>query len=110
MSKNNRNKHRQHVSRHLQSQPQEAEIDHQKVVPAEQKADSSTTTNHESEEEKGRSMRLKEFFGRSSLTDWLLAIFTGALVAAAIYQFIIMGGQLDVMRKDLRAWICSRSE
>jgi hypothetical protein len=42
---------------------------------------------------------------RSSLTDWLLALFTLVLAGAAIYQFVIMGGQLDTMRKDQRAWI-----
>jgi hypothetical protein len=32
-------------------------------------------------------------------------LFTFVLAAAAIYQFIIMGGQLDTMRKDQRAWV-----
>jgi hypothetical protein len=42
---------------------------------------------------------------KSSFTDWCIAAFTLVLAAAAIYQFIIMDGQLNVMRKDQRAWI-----
>ena len=42
---------------------------------------------------------------KSSFTDWLLAIFTAALAGATIYTIIIIGGQLDVMRKDQRPWI-----
>jgi hypothetical protein len=34
-----------------------------------------------------------------------IAIFTVVLAGTAIYQFIILKGQLEVMRKDLRAWI-----
>jgi hypothetical protein len=49
--------------------------------------------------------RLKELWERSSLTDRIIAFFTGVLAGAAIYQFIIMGGQLDVMREDQRAWV-----
>jgi hypothetical protein len=41
----------------------------------------------------------------NSFTDWCLAFFTAALVGIAVYQFIMMRGQLDVMRKDQRAWI-----
>jgi hypothetical protein len=49
--------------------------------------------------------RFMELWKQSSLTDRIIAIFTGVLAAAAIYQFIIMNGQLDVMRKDQRAWV-----
>jgi hypothetical protein len=52
-----------------------------------------------------RWQRFKEYAKTSSITDWCIASFTVVLAAAAIYQFIIMGGQLDVMRKDQRAWI-----
>jgi hypothetical protein len=41
----------------------------------------------------------------SSFTDWCIAAFTAVLAAAAIYQFIITDRQLDVMRKDERAWV-----
>jgi hypothetical protein len=42
---------------------------------------------------------------RSSFTDWCIVVFTGVLAGAAIYQFIIMGNQLDEMRQDERAWM-----
>jgi hypothetical protein len=37
-------------------------------------------------------------------TIWI-ALFTFFLAGAAIYQFIILNGQLNVMRKDQRAWM-----
>jgi hypothetical protein len=40
-----------------------------------------------------------------TFTDWCVAAFTFILAAAAIHQFVIMGGQLDTMRKDQRPWI-----
>lgn len=41
----------------------------------------------------------------SSFTDWCLTAFTLVLATASIYQFNVMGGQLDVMRKDQRPWL-----
>jgi hypothetical protein len=49
--------------------------------------------------------RLRELWRACSLTDRIIAVFTGVLAAAAIYQFIITNGQLDTMRKDQRAWV-----
>lgn len=40
-----------------------------------------------------------------TFTDWCVAVFTFVLAAAAIYQFTVMNGQLDTMRKDQRPWI-----
>jgi hypothetical protein len=42
---------------------------------------------------------------KSSFTDWLHAVSTAALAVATIYTIVIIGGQLDVMRKDQRPWI-----
>lgn len=50
-------------------------------------------------------MGFREVIKRSSLTDWLIMIFTGVLAGASIYQFIIMGGQLNIMQKDQRPWV-----
>ena len=51
-------------------------------------------------------VRLKEWAKRDkSFTDWCIAGFTFVLAGASIYQFIIMGRQLDTMRKDQRPWI-----
>lgn len=50
--------------------------------------------------------RFKEWAKKDkTFTDWCIAAFTFVLAVAAIYQFIIMGGQLDTMRKDQRPWI-----
>lgn len=38
----------------------------------------------------------------------LMAIFTVVLALSAIYQFIVLDSQLDVMRNDQRAWISIR--
>ncbi len=50
-------------------------------------------------------MGLRKLAYRSSLTDWLIAFFTLVLAGSAIYQFIIMNGQLRVMQVDQRAWL-----
>jgi hypothetical protein len=42
---------------------------------------------------------------RSSITDWLIALFTAVLAAVSIYQFWAIRGQLDTMRKEQRAWV-----
>lgn len=61
------------------------------------------------DQKKGEPMRLRETIKaaaqRSSLTDWLLVLFTGVLAAAAIYQFVITDGQLHAMKQDQRAWV-----
>jgi hypothetical protein len=49
--------------------------------------------------------RFRELWKQCSLTDQIIAFFTGILAAASIYQFILMGSQLDTMRKDQRPWI-----
>ena len=57
-------------------------------------------------------MGLREAARRSTVTDWLLAGFTFVLAVVAIYQFVVMSGQLAVMRdqvkvqrRDQRPWI-----
>lgn len=49
--------------------------------------------------------RISELWGRCSLTDRIIAVFTAVLAVAAIYQIVITGYQLDTMRKDQRAWV-----
>ncbi len=49
--------------------------------------------------------RFYDLARRSTLTDWIIALFTIVLAGAATYQFVIMNGQLDTMRKDQRPWI-----
>ncbi len=47
----------------------------------------------------------RDWASQTSLTDRIVAFFTAALAVASIYQFTIMNGQLDSMRKDERAWV-----
>jgi hypothetical protein len=65
----------------------------------------SADSQHDTNSNNSRWMRVWEFFKRSSATDWLLTVFTGVLAVFAITQFIIIRAQLDVMRKDERGWV-----
>jgi len=50
--------------------------------------------------------RLKDWVKReSSFTDWCITAFTLALAVTGIYQYTVINRQLDVMRKDERAWV-----
>jgi hypothetical protein len=50
--------------------------------------------------------RFKEYVAnKSSFTDWCIVVFTAALTFVAIYQYFVTNSQLDVMRKDERAWV-----
>ncbi len=51
------------------------------------------------------SMSLGELWKRCSLTDRIIAFFTAVLAVTSIYQFIVMNGQLNTMRKDQRPWV-----
>ena len=75
------------------------------VVYPKPETETRTERKQDTNDKEERSMRFSERIKSSSLTDWLLTLFTAVLAAAAIYQFIIMGGQLDTMRKDQRAWV-----
>jgi hypothetical protein len=63
-------------------------------------------SEHKSNNKGNRWKRFRDWAKQnSSFTDWCIALFTLILAVAAIYQFIIMGGQLDEMRKDQRPWV-----
>jgi hypothetical protein len=53
-------------------------------------------------------MTLAEITKGVKLTDWLLTAFNLLLVGINIYVIIVLGKQLDVMRKDERAWISTQ--
>jgi hypothetical protein len=69
--------------------------------------ESKDSTERQDKAKKGnkRWMRFWKFLQRSSPTDWLLSVFTFVLAFYAIRQAFITGNQLDVMRKEERAWI-----
>jgi hypothetical protein len=72
---------------------------------SEQSSASQTARQDKKEPSMGFGERLRELWNACSLTDRIIAIFTGVLACAAIYQFVIMGNQLDTMRKDQRPWV-----
>jgi hypothetical protein len=49
--------------------------------------------------------RIRSWVTATSFADCLVILFTAALTFTSLYQFIILRGQLDVMRKDQRAWV-----
>src|ERR1700680_2810766 len=51
--------------------------------------------------------RVWKWVKETRFAEGVMALFTAALSLASIYQFIILNGQLDVMRKDQRAWIAA---
>jgi hypothetical protein len=98
---------KEHGQQQTQQGPARAVIVEKKEI-AENDTQTSAQTTRETSDDKGPSRwrRFKEWAkGSSSFTDWCIAAFTAVLAGTAIYQFIIMGGQLDAMRKDERAWI-----
>jgi hypothetical protein len=76
-----------------------------KTSNTEEEGHTSENAYYKRDAKKEKPMRLRELVKCSSPTDWLIAIFTFPLVLVAIYQYIILDGQLDVMRKDQRAWV-----
>jgi len=93
--------------RRRQQAQQKAQKSAESVAIVENKAETAakTTGKATNSQEPPRWKRFKEYVGGSLFTNQCIAAFTLALAAAAIYQFIIMGGQLDTMRKDQRAWV-----
>jgi hypothetical protein len=60
---------------------------------------------HQVNAKKEKPMKFSERIKSSYFTNWCLVVFTGALAVVAIYQFIILKGQLHTMQIDQRAWI-----
>lgn len=75
----------------------------------EDKSEAESTAERTNGGSDNKNPRRKDFMRwikeKSSFTDWCLVFFTGVLAVAAIYQFWILNGQLDAMRKDQRPWI-----
>jgi hypothetical protein len=99
--------HRQHKTDNapggaIVMEGKKAAEDHKK--PAQQGTSQTT-----SDADPSRWFRFKEWLKRDkTFTDWAIAAFTLVLAGSAIYQFIIMGGQLKVMKLDQRAWIAPK--
>jgi hypothetical protein len=74
------------------------------LAPTKESADSETPSRWT--RFKRRLTRLGEWANREkTFTDWCMAAFTLVLAAFAIFQFFILRGQLDTMKKDQRPWV-----
>jgi hypothetical protein len=98
---------RKHEGSNSQPSKQYAQTDlpDEKPVDCKEHGKAAADAQGERKGEEEHPMGLRELANRSSLTDWLIAIFTLVLAGSAIYQFIIMNGQLGVMQVDQRAWL-----
>jgi hypothetical protein len=76
-------------------------LPHSEAEPAKKQGKNAHPVSHKKE----RLVRFRESVKRSSFTDWCIAAFTLVLSVVAIYQYVVLGGQLDVMRKDQRPWM-----
>ena len=104
MSKGKYNRKKQHSRKHAQQNAASPPTLDERVNPK-TKAEAGAKREDETKCKEEQRMGLRERIKRSSVTDWLLTLFTLVLAATAIYHFIILRGQRDVMRKDQRAWI-----
>jgi hypothetical protein len=108
MSKGKHKRKKQRAEQQAKEQAAAMRLLEDKKMSANEETEPSTTREHESNNNDNPS-RWKQFRDwakqNSSFTDWCIALFTFVLAGAAIYQFVIMGGQLDEMRKGERPWI-----
>jgi len=77
-------------------------------IPVAENTDKGDKRNGDAngQQKRSRWWLVKEYVkSNSSFTDWCIVFFTAALAAVAFYQYFITASQLDVMRKDERAWI-----
>jgi hypothetical protein len=107
MTKGRHKRKKQHVKKKAeQATAQTSIVEDEKMTDREAEAVMQATAKSTKNKNPSRWQRFKEYVrSSSSFTDWCIAAFTFVLAAASIYQFIIMGGQLDTMRKDQRPWI-----
>jgi hypothetical protein len=109
MGKHKYKRKREHAQNKAQHEQEKIRLHNGEKVAPEKQDKAAANADEESKTEHAESMRLRErlhvLAERCSLTDWIIALFTFALAGSAIYQFIIMDGQLHVMQKDQRAWI-----
>jgi hypothetical protein len=105
MGKGKYKRKRERAKQRAHQQAEQTPFPDSVVVPTKEQGKTPKTTESKRSDKKESSMGLREMMKRSSFTDWCIMLFTGVLAVAAIYQFIIMGSQLDTMRKDQRPWI-----
>jgi hypothetical protein len=108
MGKGKYKRKRQHAHTSAQQQPAQVEHNEQEKITTRDETQAATTTERKGDK-KMKHPRLHKFYEwikrDSKFTDWCVAGFTFVLAVVAIYQFVVMNGQLDTMRKDQRPWI-----
>lgn len=107
MSKGKYKRKRQHAQQKAKEDVEKpSSLEPEKMAQNNEEPAAETTKNHAKDKKPSRWTRFVNWVGNNkTFTDWCIAAFTFVLAAAAIYQFVIMGGQLGVMRTDQRAWL-----
>jgi hypothetical protein len=105
MSKGKYNRKREHARQKAEQEVSKIRFPDAEVVSPEKQPKTAQKSNPQRSDKKEIPMGFRESVKRSSFTDWCIASFTLVLSVVAIYQYVVMGGQLDVMRKDQRPWI-----
>ena len=109
MSKGKYKRKREHAQAKAKQEIMQTALMSGEIIATEKRTETANNTKKQRDTKKGPSVgfreRLHALAERSSLTDWIIALFTFILVGAAIYQFVIMNGQLETMQIDQRAWM-----
>lgn len=107
MSKGKYKRKRERARKKKEEAAQKAVLmENEKIADDKQDATKKAAREASASQQPSRWERFKQWAKKDkTFTDWCIAAFTFVLAGAAIYQFIIMGSQLDTMRKDQRPWI-----
>ncbi len=73
-------------------------------------ADKRTNRTHNQQSPRWWVRAWEHIKNSTTLSDWFIVAFTAVLTAVAVSQYFITDRQLDVMRKDERAWIVVEQE
>lgn len=104
MSKGKYKRKREHEQRKAEQESTKIRLHDSEGVHSQNQATAETAESEGQDKQESSVIsgkRLKQY----GITDWLLAVFTLALVVTSIYQMVILGGQLDQMKLDQRPWL-----
>jgi hypothetical protein len=105
MSKGKYKRKRERARQKAEEEVNDIGLSNSEAVAPEKQPEPTKKSNAKGGDKKEIPMGFSEAVKRSSFTDWCIAAFTLVLSVVAIYQYIVMGGQLDTMRKDQRPWL-----
>lgn len=108
MSKRKYARKKQHPQARTHQQGAEIGLDESKGVTSHRENPATTSPERESES-KMNPTRLQKSWQwvrqESTFTNVMLTAFTGILSIIAVFQYLVTGGQLEVMQQDERAWL-----